>query len=459
MSDSEYAGLSFGFLVSLMVPFMLVTLNYSMFSVVLPAVRDETGILADTAAWLVTAHGLPYVVLMPLYGRLGDGMGKRRLLLGGISLFTLGTFLCLLGTSLPLLVVGRAVQGIGAGGLNTLGFAIITERFPLAVRGKAVGTWMSVGPLASMLGPVIAGLLTVHVGWRSIYWPMLVLCISALVIIRWRIPPLEAPERPRGFLRSFDWIGVALLVLTVSFLVAYLSSRVLTGVSPLLDWRLLSGALLAGAGFVLWERRKRPPFIPLAIFRISTYNLGALAAGLRMYTVASISFLLPLFLTDVYGRGAGYVGTAMFLFALGFFFTLRAGGTLADRWGTRWLVAAGAFTQILTIAFIVAVSGTAPAAWIVGAVVINTTGAGVYMAALDRYAMREVPRELIGGAAGLYSMLRFAGTLIGPVISGVILYAGMEWLPTEVGAYRLSFSSLVVIQVAIVLVGLNLREG
>ena len=142
-------------LIGLMIPAGLIVFNEVTFSVALPTIRDEFTIPVDLTAWLVTAYFLPYVMLMPLYGRLGDGLGKRRLLILGLFIFLIGTAISLVAANLSLLMLGRAIQGIGAAGVNPLCMALISERFRAGERGQALGTWNSVGPVAAQVGPLM----------------------------------------------------------------------------------------------------------------------------------------------------------------------------------------------------------------------------------------------------------------------------------------------------------------
>ncbi|MYJ77727.1 MAG: MFS transporter, partial [Caldilineaceae bacterium SB0670_bin_27] len=146
-----------GLLIALMIPVGMATMNMSMFGVALPTVRDAFAVEADMTAWLLAAYSLPFVIFMPLYGKLGDSLGKARLFQSGIVFFFAGSLICLLAGNLPQLLIGRVLQGMGTAGYYPLCIAIIAERFPAGQRGKAMGTWSSVAPGASTLGPLLGG--------------------------------------------------------------------------------------------------------------------------------------------------------------------------------------------------------------------------------------------------------------------------------------------------------------
>jgi MFS family permease len=233
----------------------MMVLNFSMFGVALPVIRDAFNIQTNIVAWLVIVYTAPFMILPPLYGRMGDGLGKRQVLLIGIVTFLVGTVVTLLATQLGFLMVGRAIQGLGAAGIIPLSIAIISQYFPAGEQGKALGTWNSVAPTMHMIGPLLAGLLIDYLSWRTIFGPVMVVGLVALWIVRRQIPAEEV-KAPPNFLRSFDWGGIALFTITVTGLIFYLSSKAITGVTPLQDWRLLGMTLLLAGAFIYWEKRR-----------------------------------------------------------------------------------------------------------------------------------------------------------------------------------------------------------
>jgi len=139
-----------------MVPNFATVLNLNMVSVALPYVRDAFGISTDAATWIMTSYMLPYALLMPLYGRLGDEYGKKRSLVVGMGIFTVATAFALYAPTLPRLLVGRILQGAGAAACFPLGMAIIADRFRSSGQGKVLGTWNSVNPATSTVAPFLA---------------------------------------------------------------------------------------------------------------------------------------------------------------------------------------------------------------------------------------------------------------------------------------------------------------
>lgn len=421
----------------LMAPSMAMIFSGATFGVALPALRTYFGIEADMAAWLVTAYTLPFMIFMPLYGRLGDSLGKRNLILAGMAIFLAGTLLTMTSASLAWLLLGRAIQGAGLAGIAPLSMAIIYERFPSNERGRALGTWNSIGPVVGIFGPLLAGLMVDYTGWRTIFVPTLLMGIFALAVVWLLIPSLRTAKF--GFLRTFDWPGVALLAAGISFLVFYISSRPITGVDPLRDWRLLLVSVAGFTGFVWREKRRADPFLELDLFGISSLRWASIGSGIRMFTMSGISFLMPLYLTDVHDLSASATGSLLMLNAAALLVTMRKGGQLADRWGSRRPVMIGMTGQSICMAYFAFLPAEASLFLVAAGLVAHGLSAGLSLAALHRASLRDVPVDQNGAAAGIYSMIRFGGMLLGAALGGVLLQQSLTNTGSVVFAYQTVF--------------------
>jgi EmrB/QacA subfamily drug resistance transporter len=445
-----------------MIPFLAMILNSAMFSVALPVVRDTFVIAADSTAWLVTTFTLPYIILMPLYGRLGDRLGKRRLFLVGMSVFLVGTLINLVSRSLALLILGRCIQGIGASSVNPLCLAIISEIFSVEERGKALVTWNSIGPIAIIVGPLMAGYMIEHLGFRSLFALVLVAGAVAIWAVRTFVPLLKEKGSRSGFLLTFDWLGVLLLGTAVSLLAFYVSSRPITGVEALRDWRLGAPSLGFFIGFYFWERKHRRPFVDLRIFSYRNFRRASLCAGLRMFTMLGLSFLLPLYLTDVYGLRAFTIGIVTMVRAAGLLPTIRLGGMLTGRWPRRRLVSGSIVLQLAALFYLALMSG-ASLGWIIAGIVVHSMAAGLALVPLHNTAVSDIPQQQLGFAAGLYSMMRFSGSMLGATINGVLLKTQLDLvIGTEMAgtikAYQTGFFLLAAVNLIGIAIGWRLRD-
>lgn len=445
-------------LIGVMAPAVIIGMDHHMFGVTVPAIRSYFSLDADTAAWVVMSYSLPNMALMPLYGRLGDRLGKRQLLLFGIAVFLVGSLIAVTAPTLAWFMTGRFVQGVGSAGFVPLCIAIIAQRFAPQERGRALGTWNSVIPLAGLTLPFAAGLLVDALSWRAIFPPTALAAVLSLFVIRRNIHPLTTAMNIE-FLRKFDWVGVALLSGALASLFFYTSSRPVTGRPALQDWRLLLLWPALFAALIWWERRRPDPYISLGIFLNRTFSVASVCAGLRMSLMTSISFLIPLYVTDVHSGSASVVGIVLALQAGMLFVTSRAGGQLADRWGGR-LPVAGSMVGLAGIMAILAMLPASAPMWaVVAAAMGHGLVVGISLAPLHRAAMQGVEDSEAGIAAGLYSMIRFGGQIMGTALAGVLLQAGLERYAAPVEAYQSVFWVFAGVALLAAATGWQIRES
>lgn len=444
-------------LYALFFPTMAIILNGSMFGVALPTIRAEFAMEPDVTAWLSIAFSLPFMMFMPLYGRLGDELGKSRLLTLGVFIFFLGTLLIWLSNSLPLIFVGRMIQGAGSAGITPLSLAIISQRFSAELRGNALGTWNAIAPFTSIFAPSIGGYLTDNFGWRTFLIPALVVSIAAIAIVRWRIPSLRGKPNWE-FVRRFDWIGVLLLTSTITSLMLYLSSRPVTGVEPLRDWRLglaFIGSLIL---FTVWEQRQADPLIDLHILRNRTFVTASIGVFFRMSMMISVGFLLPLYLADLYGLNASQIGLLATTHAVALFVSIRIGGWLADIRPNRQLILIGVGTQTLVMLYFALLPLNVPLVAIFAGAVCHGLGAGMVLPSFHRTALSAVPDEQTGAAAGIYSMTRFAGSMLATAITGVILQLTQDSGVALLRSYQFAFAFLILLGIGGLIVSSRLKS-
>ncbi|MEM7132476.1 MAG: MFS transporter [Chloroflexota bacterium] len=444
-------------LIGLMMPLLMIILNMSMFQVAAPTIRDSFVIRTDVTAWLFTAYALPVMIFMPMYGRLGDGLGKRRVFLAGIALFLIGTIINLLATDLRFLFLGRIIQGIGGAAPQPLGIAMISERFPEEQRGKALGTWNSIASFASMSGPFLGGYLILYFGWRSIFIASLLVGLGALVVIWQKIPSLRQSGIDWGFLGKFDWGGVVLLAATLTVIVFYASSLPITGVAPLRDWRLLVASIGVLTGFLAWEKRQNIPLIALDIFANKNFSRALVGSALRKFTMAGMSFLVPLYLVDVRAMNAATIGMMLTIHSAASLLTTRLGGQFADRWGSRFPVILGMSFQVGAITALASLPATVPQGWVIVALICHGLGGGLSLAPFHRASLNKISQERLGQAAGLYTMVSASGNAYGAALVGVVLQFGLDQSGLPIQAYHLGFGFVAGIATLGILVNLRLK--
>lgn len=444
-------------LYALMIPSTIMPLSSSMSRVALPVLRDTFAMSADVVAWTSSAFTLPYMILMPVYGRLSDGVGRRRLILAGIAIFSVGSAMTFFATNLTWFMIGRAAQGFGIAGIMPLGMAFIATIFREGERGKALGTWGSIGPLTAAIGPFIGGFLIAAWGWRAAFGPALLLGIVGLFAVNQWVPAGLSNVRPR-FWRTFDWPGVLLLAGALTMGLFYLSSRPITGVEPLQDWRLLAALFICFGAFLVWERRRPDPFVSLGLFRYRNFSFASLCAAMRMFVMGGSSFLVPLYLVDIHNISPTVLGLILTINPAGMTVMVRFGGLAADRWGSRWPVFAGLSGQALSVFLFSLLPASAPISLALALLALHGLSVGTMLAALHQAAMSETDEDEMGTAAGVYSMIRFVGVAIGTALAGVLLRGALlSGLPV-IEAYQQVFLATAVAGLFGIATSLGLRS-
>ncbi len=424
--------------IALMFPSSLMPMASSVVRVASPLFRDTFQLSAEALAWLSMSFTIPFMILMPVYCSLSSMVGRRRLLLAGTAVFVVGVLISMLAPRFTILMLGQGIQGFGSAGMMPLGMAYIAALFAKDERGKALGTWSSVGPTIAFVGPLLAGIVLATWNWRVAFALPLVMGILALIAVTKGIPAGYSQIQPDMW-RRFDWAGVGLLALTLVSFFAFLSSRPITGVAPLTDWRLAVAMLLLLAIFVWRERTARNPFIDLDLYRLCLFRQASLGAALRMVTMGATGLLMPLFLADLYRLEGVAMGFMLMINPAAMSLMVRYGGQLADRWGSRWPLIAGFSIQILVLVALFLLPDAAPL-WAVGCVLgLQGLGVGTMLAALHRIALLDISETQSNIAAGMYSFVRFVGVAVGTSVAGVLYthFSAMGW--TQDASYKTTF--------------------
>ena len=430
-------------LVGAMLPFITSVLNMFMFATALPFIRRGLNLPADTTSWIVIAYTVPSIVFMPFFGIWGDALGKRRLMLAGMTCFCIGSIVCAIAANLQLIIIGRAIQGIGAAAVTPLGIAIIYEYFNEGKRATMLGTWNTIGPVGSTMGPVLGGLLIDSFGWRSVFAPIAGVSILSLISLALLIPPDPHKRKLSLVVKSFDWLGLVLVACTLTSLVFFVSSRPLTGRLPFQDWRFLSSLVVFASLLFFRERKAARPYFAFRNLAVSSFRNATLCVAARMVVLGGINFLIPLYASEIRNLPAATVGLMIMVHGAGFLFTMRLSGVLADRWSSKWPPRIGLLLQTVMLVCFALLPATAPTVILVSFLVTHGAASGLSLAALNYSALRDVKASETGSAAGFYAMLRFTGSLFGATIVGIILRFGLENYQSVIKAYQVSFAALV----------------
>ncbi|MDG4755481.1 MDR family MFS transporter [Micromonospora sp. WMMD718] len=401
----------------LMTGMLLAALDQTIVGTALPTIVGELGGI-NHYSWVVTAYLLASTASTPLYGKMADLYGRRPVFLFSIGMFLLGSLLAGLSQDMTQLIVTRGVQGLGAGGLMTLAFTIISDVVSPRERGRYQGLFGAVFGVSSVAGPLVGGYFAEN-NWRWIFYINVPLAILAIVVC-WHVMRLVPFERRE---HTVDWIGAALLVAGVSCLLLALSwggaeyawgSGVIVGL-------FAAGAVL-GVLFVAQEARTREPILPLRLFRSATFALAngaGFVLGLVMF--GSIIFI-PLYLQIVKGASPTRSGLLMLPMMAGVIVTSVLTGRAMSRIGRyKWFPVAGAAVLVVGMLLFQQLQ-VATSLWLAfGYMVVIGVGLGLCMQSLILAVQNAVSVRDLGAGTSSATFFRSLGGSFGVAILGAVL--------------------------------------
>jgi EmrB/QacA subfamily drug resistance transporter len=368
-------------------------------------------------SWVFSGFLLTSTVTMPLWGRLSDLFGRRAVYLTGLGVFLLGSALSGLAQDMAQLIGFRMLQGLGAGSLMTLGMTIIGELFGLEQRARMQGYVSGMWGVASLLGPLLGGLLTDLGSWRWVFYVNIPFGAVAVVLLAGALP--EAGVRRR---HAFDWTGVVLFTAGISALLVGILEAGRVGAWTGRDVLIPLGVAVAAlAAFVPVERRAREPIVPFRLFAhrmVLAAGVNGFLSGMAMF--GAISFV-PLFLQHVSGMSATAAGFVLIPFVLGWVAMSVVSARLALRVGYRTLVVAG--MACLTVAFLLLTRWSPGLTQTVAMrdALLGGIGMGLTFVPLLLAAQSAVARSDLGAATALTQFLRTIGGAVGLSVMGAVM--------------------------------------
>jgi EmrB/QacA subfamily drug resistance transporter len=395
---------------------MLAPLNSTMIAVAIPSLLGDFNRPLAWGAWIVTSYLVAMAAVQPLGGSLGDRYGQRRLFLIGLTLFVVATVTAALSWRIEVLLVARTVQAIAGAAAIPNGTALVRSLVAPDRRGRAFGNVGAAIAVAAGLGPPIGGILTAALGWRWIFAANLLLLAPAL-ILGWRLPKDASASQPR----RFDLLGAALLTLGLVSLVLSMTIWRLPNAPLLLApvfGCIAAGTLLA---LVRHSGRSPNPVLNLALLRARGFTPAVATVLLSNLTMYTLLLSLPLFLTAWSLWNSARVGLLLAGLSLPMIVFSPLGGRLSDNLGRRAPAVLG--TSLIT-------AGTLPFllvypswTWLLYLVPLVCIGAGLglSMAPVQTTAIETAPYSQTGQASGLFSTMRYLGSILGSSVMAAVL--------------------------------------
>jgi EmrB/QacA subfamily drug resistance transporter len=395
---------------------LLSSLGTSIANVGLPTMAQALGASFWQVQWIVLAYLLAITTLVVSAGRLGDILGRRRLLLGGIFLFTVASVLCGLAPTLWLMIAARGLQGLGAAIMMALTMAFVGETVPKAKTGSAMGLLGTMSAIGTALGPSLGGILIAGFGWQAIFLVNVPLGILAFGLAYRHLPvDAQAPKTDRA---RFDSLGTFLLALTLA---AYaLAMTIGRGSFGPLNMALLLAAIIGSSLFVLAESRAASPLIRLAMFRDPALD-ASLAMNALVSTVMMATLVVgPFYLSGALELDAALVGIVM---SIGPIISILSGipaGRIVDRFGTPFTVIVGLIEMAAGSFALSVLPGIFGIAGYIAAIVVLTPGYQLFQAANNTAAMTDIRPEQRGVISGMLNLSRNLGLITGASVMGAV---------------------------------------
>ncbi|MEO3929074.1 MFS transporter [Micromonosporaceae bacterium B7E4] len=409
-------------LLAVLTPAMLATVVASdMVNLMLPSIGTAFGASEAELAWVVTGFLLMFSVGIPLYGRISDRVSLPRLFGFGLLAYAAGSLICALAPDLRVLVAGRMVMGVGAAAIPVLSIIAVTRLMPADRRGIGIGVVSAATGVGTAAGPAVGGGVGQALGWRALFWIMLVIAL-ALLPAAWRVLPAKSPARAA----RYDLAGGVLLGLGAGLVLFGITQAQVAGPGAPASWGSIVAAVAAIALFCWRTGRVAEPFLPPTLFTNRVYRAAIAVAFLAMVVNLGALVFVPLLLIDVNGLEPGTGALVMIPAGVAVAALSPLIGRLADRAGTRYLVLAGLTAMGGFALFLSTVAGGAsvvPAS-------VGMLGLGVgfilVITPIISAAATALPADQVGVGIGILQGAQFLGAGAGPALVGVLVAARQQ---------------------------------
>ncbi|HSP73765.1 MAG TPA: MFS transporter [Gaiellaceae bacterium] len=404
-------------LAAVSVGLFMIMLDNTVVNVALPSIERSLHMSISQLEWIVTAYALTFAAFMLTGGKLADLIGRRRIFVIGLVVFTASSFVCGIAPSSSWLIAARAAQGIGAAMMNPATLSIITATFAPRQRGLAIGIWAGVSAMALAIGPLVGGLLTEHINWNWVFYinvPIGIVGIFASYLFIEESKDTSHEQRLDlpGLLTS----GIGLFALTYALIEAnnygWTSARILTAFAV---------GVVSLTAFVLLELHQRLPMLELDLFRNSTFsgaNAAMLFVGLAMF---GVFFYVSLFMQQVLGYSPVQAGATFLPMTLLVILIAPQAGRLSDRVGSRWLVGGGLTLVAGSLLWYSQLDAGSNFWDILPGLIMGGCGMASAMTPTTAAAMGSVPVDKAGVGSAVLNSMRQVGGSLGIAIMGAVV--------------------------------------
>lgn len=415
--------------VTLMITMLLASLSQMVFSSALPTIVGELNGV-EHMTWVITAYMLASTIMMPIYGKMSDLLGRKPLLITAILLFIGGSIFGAMASSMGWLIVARVIQGLGGGGLMILSQTAVADVIPARQRGKYAGIMGGVFALSSVAGPLLGGWLTEGAGWRWAFLlniPLGILALAAVIALM-KLPKKTLTERPQ-----LDYTGMALLSVTTVALIlttTWGGSMFAWNSWPIIG--LIAGAIIGGTLFVLNERRAKEPIIPMGLFREKNFVMVTIASVLISVAMFGVIGYMPTYFQMAVGASASVAGLYMAPMMGALLLTSITSGALISKTGKyKFFPVAGSAVLALGLGLLATVTADTAVALICTYMAIIGVGLGASLQVLTLIVQNTFVHRVVGTATAANNYFRQVGGSLGTAIVGSIFATHLTQLLIE----------------------------
>jgi len=408
---------------ALILGFFMILIDTTIVTTALPAVMKNLDADLNAGVWVTSAYLLTYAVPLLVAGRLGDRFGPKNLFLVGLTIFTLASLACGLSGSIGMLIAARAVQGLGAALLTPQSMSLITRMFPPERRGAPMALWGATAGVATLVGPLLGGVLVDGLGWEWIFFvnvPVGVVCFA--LIVAW-VPKLPIASH------SFDLLGVLLSAVGIFLLVFGIQQ----GEShdwgdiwgPVTAWEFIGAGIVVLVLFVVWQaRNKREPLLPLHLFKERNFSLANLAITFMGIAITTFALPVVLYLQTVRGFTPTQAALTMAPMSLAGIFLAPVTGRMIGRVDAKVLAVPGFFLFAVGMFWTAWLVGHQAPLWeiLLASLVMGIGSAGVWPS-VSFTANRDLGPSEAGAGSGIFNTTRQIGAVIGSACIAAVMQA------------------------------------
>ena len=378
------------------------------------AIRNNFQISVNLLQWLLNIYNITIAALLLVGVSLGEKIGRKKVYLIGIAIFTIASIFCALSNNIIELIISRMIQAVGACVMTPMSMAILTHSLPANIRGKALGIWSGIGGLALIVGPVLGGFIVATLSWQWIFWINLPIGIITIYFAHILLPESKGKEDKLNF--------TDFLLITISSAgIIWSLSEITTQTSHIITTITGLSCLVLGILFIIRQKMTTTPMIPLILFHSKVFTNGNIATFLLYASMFGVLFFLPQYFLVFEKTNPLMAGLQLLPWTATLVVIAPFAGNAVDKFGEKTIATLGLFLQgigYLLIIFLVNLTNS----YIAMAIPLMIAGMGLSMAgpALQKSVLSAVEPIYLGKASGIYNIFRLFGGAIGTTISVII---------------------------------------